>query len=50
MDATTHKPHRPDGDVPDGPEPGAMPVEPDAGAPQPFIPEDPGDGTPEPAP
>ncbi|WP_394789189.1 hypothetical protein [Rhodoferax sp.] len=49
MYATAHKPHRPHDDVPEG-EPGALPVEPDAGAPLPFTPEAPGDDAPDPAP
>ena len=50
MHATPHKPHLPHSDTPQDPEPGAMPVEPDAGAPQPIIPEAPGGGTPQPMP
>ena len=50
MHATAHKPRHPQGDVPEGPEPGAMPVEPDGGAPKPYIPEAPDDGAPEPIP
>ena len=51
MSIHLHKPHRPHDDVPDGPEPGGLPVEPDAGAPQPAAPQDPGDaGLPDPAP
>ena len=50
MYATAHKPSHPHEDVPDGPEPGAMPVEPDAGVPQPFTPVAPGDDAPEPPP
>ena len=50
MTATIHKPHLPHGDVPEGPEPGGMPVEPDAGAPQPATPETPDGGTSEPMP
>ena len=50
MYATAHKSSRPHEDVPDGPEPGALPVEPDAGVPLPFIPVVPGEDTLEPAP
>ncbi|SDP56121.1 hypothetical protein SAMN05216303_105120 [Rhodoferax sp. OV413] len=51
MPFQSHKPHRPHDDVPGGPEPGSLPVEPDAGAPQPATPQDPGDGgLPDPAP
>lgn len=39
--APSRKPHRPDHDVPESLEPGALPVEPDEGAVPAFIPEDP---------
>ena len=50
MHATPPKPHHPQSDVPEGPEPGGMPIEPDTGAPKPYIPDVPGEGAPEPMP
>ncbi|MBC7681686.1 MAG: hypothetical protein H7172_05080 [Ferruginibacter sp.] len=50
MHTPAHKSSRPHEDVPDGPEPGALPVEPDAGVPQPFTPAPPGEDAPQPLP